>query len=428
MRTRVWIYRSYTKALYFKVNNHLKGSAMMKKTDEFDILNLNSGRIAEDSSQWSLEHSFFSDFVFRSPKNIKSKEATDVLVWFDDVVLVVEVKHQEFDGDCLTWAEKNLKKAWRQVNGAARAIMENRVPYLENFRRGKISFTKSSFKNLYGLIILDHKCEPFNVEMFITNNDKIPIQVFSLDDLQNVTWHIDTAFDFITYFEARWMYRHNFELKVHDEIDFFSHYVKNLPEMLAECSRISGKGILASSFIPNQTTLKDSVTGNDEELKYGKMIDILINEAHNVDPNLKAIFPAELRQHYSPAAYADIATEFAKLSRIRRVILGKRFHEILTEAGRVGKNRHLSTHSPSRSTTILFLGSNAPRKERIRDLAALTELAKHYHRTIRAIGVATEPLPNEGRSFDFILAEHGLRNDKLADKLASEIFGGQREI
>jgi hypothetical protein len=91
-------------------------------------------------------------------------------------------------------------------------------------------------------------------------------------------------------------------------------------------------------------------------------------------------------------------------------------------------SRHLSTHSPSRSTTILFLGSNAPRKERIRDLAALTELAEHYHRTIRAIGVATEPLPNEGRSFDFILTEHELRDDKLADKLASEIFGGQREI
>ena len=385
--------------------------------------NSKKGYLAEDVSKWLLDQSFFSDFTYQNPQKTDGKEATDIMIWFDDTVIIVEVKSQATDNNPKRWARKRIKKAWKQIQGAAKAIRGNRVPVLKNRRRGEVNFAPNCFKNLYGLIILDHECTPYSYDNIIVDDASIPLVIISSIDLYNLVQHVNTAYDFFCYYESKIHVDHATRRTVHNESEFFKFYVENLPEI---SSRLSAAGNPPEAFYPNQELLSASFEEDFSLLQYGRIIDKIIDHAHEILPNYQKLVPDKFSD--GKQSYAEIASELAKLSRARRVHYGKEFDRIMRLSNKDNDARYVSFPSPSRDTIILFLSSPQKRRERIKKLEFLTGLAKHYHQATKAIGIATEPASVPLRSYDFVLIDSPpVENEELA-KIAQETFGGTKSL
>lgn len=400
---------------------------------------INIGDMAEDAVQTAVEDAFSSDFVFRSPRRENAEEVTDVLVLFNDVGLVIQSKAQAislggYDSDkSLDWAAKNLAKAGRQVGGAIRAIRADRMIYVENTRRGRIPFRKDEFPWLYGLIILHHRSEAYDPFSLVPalREIKAPAHTLSFRDFWNLSRLLDTPGDLINYLEHRTdVLVPTLNPRVHEEESAFKYYLDNLEDIMALRAKERGVNLNANDVRPYADNLRKVVTGKQPSLKAGLVIDHMIEKIHDVDPNLEAIdVGGQIIPRSDSAKYVRIATELGKISRVRRIALGKLYLKVAKLAAESGKQHFQLTHSHKRSDCMLFVASPLPRnarKARAKELLDLTMLAKNYHQVDRAIGVATEPAGQMGSSYDMLFLESPPVPDESAQKLGREIFGASK--
>jgi len=393
--------------------------------------------MTEDAVQSTVENVFSSDFVFRSPRREKGKEATDVLVLFDDVGLVIQVKARAISfpkenntDNSLDWAAKYLEKAVRQVCGAIRAIKTNRVQYVENTRRGRIAFKKEEFPWLYGLVILHHSSESYDPTELVPaiREADVPIHILSFRDLWNLNNYLDTPVDIINYLEHRTdVLVPTLNPKVHEEQEAFTYYLGHLENIMAFRAKARGLTFTAEDFKSYAQELRDIITGKHPRPEAGLIIDKIIERIHDVDPSLGAINEkGQIIPQCNKGEYAKIATELGKIPRVRRIAIGRLYLKLAKHAADSGKTCYRTIRSPKRSDCMLLVASPLPqgeRKKRAEDLVAYTRLAKRYYQVYRAIGIATEPAGQMGSSFDLVLFKSPPVFDKSAQKLGREIFG-----
>ena len=396
---------------------------------------VNMGEQTEDQAQASVESAFSPLFVFRAPRRKGGKEATDVLVPWDDIGLIIEAKSRAREAagnaqaDSPERVRKKLVKAWRQLEGAARAIHEGRLSHMENGLRGRIPFPKEEIKWLYGVIVLDHESapyDPFEVAPELQGTT-LPLHVFSLRDFQDLAAILDTPVDLINYLETRSdVLLSTLKPRVHEEEIVFRFFVDNLESLTAFRARKRGASLTEGDARSYAEQLRRLFAGVLPETRAGLVIDHMIARAHEQDHSLGPLQVGQEVIEINASEPVKVATELSAIPRVRRIALGKRYLRTIQRAAADQKDAWKSTHSTARGDCMLFLASPLPndqRHERQKRLLAMTEMLKHYHQVGKAIGVATEAGADSGRSYDFVYLEGEPITNEAAFQAAKDLFG-----
>lgn len=398
------------------------------------------GELTEDEVQQVVEHAFSPFFVFRAPrKEADQKEVTDVLATWDDTALIIQVKAQavgEGRGSrgSLKWAEKNLKKAGKQVAGAVRAIREGRMTHMENPLRGRVPFPGDEIKWLYGIVILHHSSPPYDPFQLVPKlqDTKVPLHVLSLRDLSNLARFLDTPADLVNYLEERSsVLVPNLNPRVHEEEGVFSLWLSNLEKIMAFRAEKMGKNLTEEDVRPYAESMRRLLSGEMPEAGAGMIIDQMIELAHEQDTSLAPISWGDEIIEMEPAASVKVATELSKIPRARRIALGRRYLRTLQDAAEAQHDAWKSTHSQKRSDCMLFLASPRPieqRQERMEHLHWMTHLLMHRHQVKKGIGVATEAGEDAGRSYDFVFLEGEPTENEELTQLAVDLFGKSKGL
>ncbi len=392
--------------------------------------------MAEDFVQAVAEKAFSPDFVFRSPRRVSSKEVTDILILFDDTALVIQAKAQApsatgygYDsGPSIDWASKHLAKAGRQVSGAVRSIRAGQVKFVENRRRGRIPFNQADFPFIHGVILIDHKSEPYEASTLVPElaRVQVPIHTLSFVDFMNLAKILDAPNDLVNYFDARTeVLVPSFRPMVHEENKTFGRYLARLEEITVMRSGLHGKPVTEADVKTYAEGLRQIVQGNHPSYKSGLVIDQIIDRLHDLDPKISSVRPQMDEPIPDRMAYARIATELGKITRIRRIELGQRYLSTALKAAQSGKTSWVRAYSKSRDSCLLLVCTPHARNERqkrVEELRALTAFAKAYHMVSKAIGVATEPAGQMGSSYDVVLLESPPKFDAHAQEIGRQIF------
>lgn len=400
---------------------------------------INIGDATEDEVQRCVESAFSPLFVFRAPrKDEDQKEVTDVLVPWDDVALIIQVKAQAVgasgadSGNSLRWAKKNLSKAGRQVAGAVRAIHDGRMTHMENPLRGRAPFPSQEIKWLYGVIVLHHVSPPYDPFQLVPDLQQttVPLHVLSFRDFQNLAYFLDTPVDLVNYLEERSsVLLPTLKPQVHGEEAVFRYWLSNLESLTAFRAVNLGESCTEEDVRVYAEHLRRLWGGDLPEADLGAVIDHMIERAHEQDPSLAPLRRGE--EVLGPSDPVKLATELTKIPRVRRIALGRRCWRTICRASEQQSDVMRTTYSRSRDECMLFLASPLPvseREERQKRLLDFTEMLKHYCQVSRAFGIATEAGEDAGRSYDFVWIEHEPVENEKAFLAAKEFFAGEGRL
>ena len=197
------------------------------------------GDVSEDAVQLLSESSFFADFVFRSPQRENGKhlrEITDVLIWFDNQLISVQVKGMDDEApnekDVEDWVRTNLAKAYSQAKGVKRHFkMGKNRSFLFNELQGNTQIDPETIDKIHSLIVLDHpqhKYLPSDLIPELQNPD-LATHIFSLEDFRNVCAEFSTIPDFVCYLNDRETLMKKEPIEVGRETDFLAWYILSRP-------------------------------------------------------------------------------------------------------------------------------------------------------------------------------------------------------
>lgn len=134
-------------------------------------------------------------------------ELIDSVLWFDDTLLLIEVKTRVGSQRAIReWARDQIKKARKQIERAHDKIKSGHHITLANSIYNDIVLDNSRISKMIGIIVL--KCEedlpftPYDLNTEITNC-KIPIHVFSYKAFLQTTRQMNTIPDFISHLPER---------------------------------------------------------------------------------------------------------------------------------------------------------------------------------------------------------------------------------
>lgn len=363
------------------------------------------GKEAEDRTEHILSGTFFRDFVFRSPQTDKKNknENADVLVVFDDVILVVQSKSQAATKAPHDWLKKNLSKAIRQVGGAINSLNRGKVPCLENAFQGKIAFNREQYRYIYGLVIIDQPREVIDVTEYVapfTQKFKTALQVMSLADFREVCLYFNTAMDFLHYYDVRNSVGGSTKIGLHEEPRFLHDFIDHFTELTVSYMKAKGeKASTTTGLLATQKLLGAMRDGNvSEEYKYSLLIDQIIGHLHETDHTIPDLFekPKE-KKIFEESTYTVIAHELAKTSRRDRIKLGSALFNLRQRFDKDEGRNDRETFIESRTMAIGYYFYmpmyGRPRRETIcwtSNKALRYAKEKDYLRRVVAISIETD--------------------------------------
>lgn len=400
----------------------------------------NVGGLAEDAAQEAVERALGADFVFRSPrKESDGKEVTDVLVLYDNLAIILQVKSMEkkpdgsWKDDDLGWARKHLSKALRQVNGAAKHLKANTSTRIENPRRGSVKYDRAAFPHMIGLVVLNHPPTSFRPERTSDEhaNLNIPTHVISLNDLLNLADFLDTPEDIIAYLACRIELKYpKFDSDVHEEEQAFRFYVQHYEQIHAKRAEAYGDAIPEEKFRPAADFLRRYIADPTPYQPYGAVFDNIIESLHQHDRSIpKPRLPDGAVLEVRNDSYIEAATALARYPRIKRVALARRIFDLIKDAEAKRTSLSFQTFNPATRTSLVVLATQHDprdplgRQARTEELMPLAMLAKAANQAEIGVGIATEGRINQGRSYDLQVYAAKPQPDPLAEKLATETWG-----
>lgn len=325
------------------------------------------GIISEDRTEKILDRTFFKDFTFRSPrKNDKyNKEISDILIGFDDVLFLVQVKSQKTERDTKLWLQSNLKKAIDQLSGSIKYLKQKEIINIIDERRGNFDFDINDYNLIYGLIIIDqpdtHKIDISTYTEEFLKKHQHPLQIISLKDFKHVCSIFDTAEEVLHYYDMKHMFLTANNILLHDEKFFLNiavnHFIE-LSEQYLQFINSPEKEKEDEYLFAQERYYKARLAQIEiDDYKYGKIIDDLIDHCHNFDPNLyNEISIQNVENIINPKQYYLIAHELAKTGRLIRIFHGQKIMGMVHEAKFEGfkEEKDLTLTSKSRKTAYHY--------------------------------------------------------------------------
>lgn len=148
--------------------------------------------------------SFFKYWCYPSPKyeNGDKKEICDLLVIFNDVLIIFSIKNYEFKGNHLRYFNNTISKATKQISGAFNILFCDKEIRIKHPDKVEEVFPKDKIENVFRVIVNlgeDVKFYPFN--SLTGKNDFVTI--FDKNTFQTIIKELDTIPDFIDYLKKR---------------------------------------------------------------------------------------------------------------------------------------------------------------------------------------------------------------------------------
>jgi hypothetical protein len=258
-----------------------------------------------------------------------------------------------------------------------------------------VKWNPAQVKDYYGVVVLNHISEPYDpreVAPDAFRASKVPIQVFSLNDVVELLRVVDTIYDFIVYYEMRAAYANRFRVPVHEESSTYSG-------ILADYRSLLPAQYSPGSFLRNQR-FQESITRaalrarnvrkNDiERLAASYLIDLTLGSTAERAQAGKGGKPVGSSEHeFLVAGMAAIG----EMSRLRRSVWGARWVSVAGNARRNKNSRHTMGHSPKRNRAYVVSATNdvGPYREEL--AAELTSRALRELQTSSVLCLIASPM------------------------------------
>ncbi len=165
--------------------------------DHFRLKGENAEGVVHDLARGT----FLTDWCYLNPKLPDGKELCDLLVIFDDVAIIWQIKDLKLN-DHGQYNKGDVDKNLRQLSGARRQLFELQTKIeLQNPRRGKEQFDPSQLKQVYLISVLFGEGE--EVFSFIDAIKGYTVHVLTKDFTEIILAELDTMNDFVAYLRAK---------------------------------------------------------------------------------------------------------------------------------------------------------------------------------------------------------------------------------
>ena len=355
-------------------------SNMIVSKDYFNLKGKNAEKVVHELAL----KTFLTDWCYLNPLLPSGRELCDLLVVFDEVAIIWQIKDLKLD----TYGRHNkseIEKNLRQLSGARRVLFDLKTPVeLQNPRRTKKLLDPATIKEVYLVsVLLGQAEEEFNFVESIRNHT---VHVFAGDFTQIVLDELDTIADFAAYLREKETFLaqdRNINILGGEE-DLLGCYLANNRSFatLSEGDYI----ILDQGFWSRvQSSQEYKAKKKEDEISY--IWDNIIN-----------------RVHEGSAKYEIVARELARPNRFHRRHLSKVYADAHIRAYESNKYDLFRRVLDGDGTTYCFLFADGgeTRNKRIRMLEAICRIARGMlKKNSKVLGIATEKKICPECSYDF---------------------------
>src|SRR3989339_2067827 len=346
------------------------------------------GAKAEEMVQDLANKSFFIDWCYPNPKLPNGKELCDLLIIFDDIAIIWQIKDLKLDANN-KYKKAEVEKNLKQLSGAYRQLFDLKTEInLANPRRGLEVFDPKNIKQVYLISALLGEGEDYY-----------------------------TGFEYVKEHLVHIFTRNFIEIALNelDTISDFSKYLKSVEEFHKSKSSVvimGGYEELLAYYIFNGKSFENLNKANMVLLDEGSWNElqnkpeyIAKQEADQVSYGWDSIINTV---HTGSSKYEKVAKELARSDRFQRRYLSKIFLDAHVISHNDNNDNLFRRMLPMDSCTycFLFMDDPEPRENRKSMLAAMCFIARGiYKDNKKVIGVATEKKLKPTCSYDFCLLE-----------------------
>ncbi len=370
--------------------------------DQFNL----KGKKAEEFVQQLALKTFLTDWCYLNPKLPSGKERCELLVVFDEIAIIWQVKDLKLDKQG-KYRKSEVKKNLRQLSGARRRLFELKTPVeLQNPRRGKEQFDATAIKEIYLISALLGEGEEFFSGLEDIKN--YTIHVFTRGFTQIILNELDTISDFTNYLRAKeaLVGKDKQLIILGGEEELLALYLGNNRsfERLNEATLVMIEQGSWERFWNSQEYIEKK---KQDERSYGW--DHIINRVHEASPG-----------------YEIVARELARPNRFERRVLSKDFFEAYMMADIDNTYPLFRRIFALNGVTycFLFADDTRPREYRKAMLSWMCYIARGtYKENRKVLGIATEKKASPTCSYDFALLdmlEWTEENQKEMEKIQQE--------
>jgi hypothetical protein len=363
------------------------GEASFRKNISKSYFNL-KGKNAEKLVHDLALKTFLTDWCYLNPKRPTGKELCDLLVVFDEVAIIWQIKDLKLDNQG-KYKESEVRKNLRQLSGARRQLFELATPIeLENPRRGKERFDLTAIKEVYLIsVLLGEGEEVFSFAEYVKNRT---IHIFTREFTQIILDELDTIGDFTNYIRAKeaLLGQNKKFIILGGEEELLAFYLLNNRsfERLNEATDIF---IDQGSWEHFHNSQEYKEKKKQDEISYGW--DDIINRVHEASPG-----------------YEKVARELTRPNRFERRCLSKTYFEAYVMADIDNKYPLFRRTFAQSGVTycFLFADDTKPREYRKGMLSWMCYIARGtYKENRKVLGIATEKKASPTCSYDFVLLD-----------------------
>lgn len=353
----------------------------------FQLKGKNAEKIVHDLA----EKTFLTDWCYPNPILQSGKELCDLLVVFDNVAIIWQIKDLKLDKNG-KYKKSEVDKNLRQLSGAKRQLFELKSKIeLSNMRRGKEIFDPSSITEMYLIsVLLGEGEDRYSALEEIKGHN---VHVFTKEFTQIVLNELDTINDFCMYLRLKEKFfteKPRSIIITGGEQELLAIYLRE-GRSFGEYEKFDNvllDGGIWDGLLEEPRFVKKKLL---DKISYGW--DSMINHAHT-----------------GSSKYEIVARELARPTRFERRYLSKVFMDahVLSHEDKSGANLFRRI-MPCEGVTYCFLFMDdfeEPRSKRQSMLAAICYYARgRFPDNKKVIGVATEKKLRPISSYDFVLLD-----------------------
>lgn len=300
-------------------------------------------------------------FSFPNPKTKDNAQITDVLIWMNRVILLIEVKtRDESEGSAPidSWARSRIEKAIDQLEKGYNRIKSKEIIFLTNSLY-QTQLEYEGISQIIGLIVLVHD-EECNICPSRYANDiykkELPIHVISWNDLEKIIQEIDTVPDFIYYLNDRFDYLRINDLPLNSELNILGVYKNNTNKIPSKTFDF----LKYNYWNEYQNAKADEIKLREEHNKHS----VWINKIENVFTDKRKLFDGIPLGLY-------FAWELGSLSRRERAMFGEKLDSVQEwfESGK--SSRQFAYQHGATKNWLLFYFSKTEQRKQAVDLERL---------------------------------------------------------
>ena len=366
------------------------------------------GAAAEELVQGLAAESFFVDWCFPNPKLPNGKELCDLLVVFDDVAIIWQIKDVKLRADG-HYNPKEVAKNVRQLLGAHRKLFKLKEPVtLQNSRRHEETFDPDLIREVHLVSVLagDGEIDSKLAEL----KDGHLVHMFTRSFLEIALNELDTISDFVQYLRIK------------------EAHLRSTEHILIE----GGEEELLAFFLIHGRTLDELAGGQAVVFEFGSWVEFERSSQYRAkrDADRISYYWDEIidRIHERGSReYELVARELARPNRFERRVLGKLFynaHIVAHENSEATDYRDVVPWGDGRTFCFAFMDDPESRAERKGLLSCLCRVSRVLHpQNTTVIGVATNKTIGPTTSYDYEL----FHRPEISDGLRDQVDRIQRE-